>query len=776
MPRYSISQPVTQTEAPRLLMGKGQYTDDVPLRGAAHAVFLRSPFAHATIKSLDTDRAKKLSGVLDILTGDDYLADQLGNVPGSAPPKRSDGQAGFRPPRPGLAVGKVTHIGQMIACVIAETINQAKDAIEEIDIEFDPLPINTDPRSGLSSASFPIYEGCEDNEAFCNKKGDHEATEAALQSAPHIVKDTFTISRVTANTMEPRAVAADYDPGRDHFTVYACQQRPFAWRTMMCQRVFNIPENQMTMIAGDVGGSFGMKGGIYPEVPVVAWASKRLGQPVKWNCERSEGHISDDQARDVVVDAELGFDNNGKILAVRYNAHCNVGAYLSMNGFGTPNGIAAYTVGNYDIPTVYGYSRAVLTNTQPMANYRGPSGTPGSYVLERLVDMAASELKMDPTEFRRKNFISADAMPVKLANGQSYDCGEFEAVMDKCLTLADYKNTEARRKEASDRGKLYGVGVSAAVDPSGSPAPEMAELRFDPSGTVTVLTASTAGGQSHQTIYTQIVSEVLGMDAEMIRCVEGDTSKHSWGSGTGAARTATICGSVVLLAAEKTREKCRKIAAHMLEAADEDIEFQDGEFTVAGTDRSVNFFDVAKTAFKPERLPEGMEFGLNESASWTPSTSNIPNDFHICEVEIDPETGKTQIVKYAAVHDVGVELNPALVDGQAVGAIAQAAGQALMEQIVYDPESGQNLTGSFLDYCMPRADDFCTFEIDRHPVPTKQNPLGVKGAGEGGTVAGIAAVMNAVHDALRPMGVKNIMMPLTPQKIWRAIEQAQRSE
>jgi carbon-monoxide dehydrogenase large subunit len=772
MPRYSISQPVTQTEAPRLLTGRGQYTDDVPLRGAAHAVFLRSPFAHAKITKLEVGAAKQMPGVLDVLTGADYVADGIGNVPGSAPPKRSDGSAGFRPPRTGLATDKVTHVGQMIACVIAETINDAKDAVEAIEIDFDPLPVNTDPLAGVAEGAFPIYEGCDDNEAFSNRKGDEEATARALESAPHVVKGSFTVSRVTANSMEPRAVAADYDPGRDHFTIYACQQRPFTWRTMMCQRVFNIPENQMTMIAGDVGGSFGMKGGLYPEVPVVAWASKRLRRPVKWTCERSEAHISDDQARDLVVDAELGFDDDGRILAVRYDAHANVGAYLSMNGFGTPNGIAGYTVGTYDIPTVYGKSRAVLTNTQPMANYRGPSGTPGSYVLERLVDMAAEQLDMDPTEIRRRNFIPADAMPVKLPNGDGYDCGEFEAVMDKCLTLADYANIAKRREEAKARGKLYGVGVSAAVDPSGSPAPEMAELRFDPSGTVTVLTASTAGGQSHQTIYTQIVSDVLGIDSEQIQCVEGDTSKHSWGSGTGAARTATICGSVVLLAAEKTREKCRKIAAHMLEAAEEDIDFDDGTFTVAGTDRSVSFTDVAKNAFKPERLPDGMEFGLNESASWTPETTNIPNDFHVCEVEIDPDTGKAQMVRYAAVHDVGVELNPALVDGQAVGAIAQAAGQALMEQIIYDPETGQNLTGSFLDYCMPRADDFCEFQIGRHPVPTQQNPLGVKGAGEGGTVAGIAAVMNAVHDALRPVGVKNLMMPATPEKIWKAIRDA----
>lgn len=773
MTRYSIGQPVTQTEAPRLLTGKGRYTDDVQLRGECHAVFLRSPYAHADITKLDVTAAKQLPGVIDVLTGADYAADGIGDVPGGAPPKRRGGKPGFRPPRPGLTIDRVTHVGQMIVCAIAESVNAAKDAVEAVEIEFSSLPVNIDPIAGSAPGAHQIYDGCENNEAFFVEKGDAEATDKALAAAPHVVRDVFPVSRVTANTMEPRAVVADYDPGRDHFTVYACQQRPFTWRTMMTQRVFRIPENQMTMIAGDVGGSFGMKGGLYPEVPVVAWASKRLGRPVKWNCERSEGHIADDQARDVVVEGEIGFDDDGKILAFRYNSHANVGAYLSMNGFGTPNGVASAMVGTYVVPTMHGRSAAVLTNTCPMANYRGPSGTPGTYVQERLVDMAASKLNMDPSEFRRRNYIPASAMPVKLANGQSYDCGEFETVMDKCLELSDYKNIAARREEAKSRGKLLGVGVSSSVDPSASPAPEMAELRFDPGGTVTVLTASTAGGQSHQTIYTQIVSDILGIDAETIQCVEGDTSKHSWGSGTGAARTATICGTVVMLATEKTREKGRKIAAHMLEAAETDIEFDDGKYRVAGTDREISFTDVAKTAFKPERLPEGMEFGLNESASWTPETTNIPNTYHVCELEIDPDTGKSQLVRYAAIHDVGVELNPALVEGQAVGGIAQAAGQALMEQILYDPEDGQVLTGSFLDYCMPRADDFCDFKMGSHPVPTSTNPLGVKGAGEGGTVGGLAAVMNAVNDALAPMGVPNVMMPATPEKIWRAIREAE---
>ena len=529
----------------------------------------------------------------------------------------------------------------------------------------------------------------------------------------------------------------------------------------------------MTMIAGDVGGSFGMKGGLYPEVPVVAWAAKKVGRPVKWNCERSEGHVADDQARDVTVEAELGFDDDGTILGVRYKANANVGAFLSMSGFGTPNGIAGALCGTYVTPAINGRSSAVLTNTCPMANYRGPSGTPGTYVLERLIDMAAREIAMDPTEMRRRNYIPADAMPYKLANGSSYDCGEFEAVMDKCLSQADYAGVPARRKEAEARGKLYGVGVSSSVDPSGSPSPESIELRFDPGGSVTVMAASTAGGQNHATIYTQIVSDVLGVEAENIRVVEGDTSKVSWGSGTGAARTATICGSTVFIAAEKTREKGRRIAAHILEADGEEVEFDDGTYSVPGTNRSISFSEVAQAAFKPAMVPPGEEIGLYETATWTPERANIPNTFHICEVEIEPDTGCVEIVRYNVVYDVGVELNPTHVRGQAQGGIAQGMGQALMEKMTYDPESGQVLTGSFMDYCMPRAADFCHMDFASHPVPTNTNPLGVKGAGEGGTVGSLGAVMNAVNDALAPLGIGNLAMPATPQRIWRAIKTAQ---
>jgi carbon-monoxide dehydrogenase large subunit len=772
MGRYSISQPVTQVEAPRLLSGKGCFTDDVSLARQCYAVFLRSPHAHANILHLDTTTAAAMTGVIAILTDADCQADGLGNVPGNAPPKRRDGSPGYRPPRPALTSDRVRHVGQAIAVVIAESINRAKDAVEAIEIEFEPLAAQIDPVAANTPGAPLLWEDCNNNEAFFVEKGDGAATETLLNNAAHVVRDSFTVSRVTANTMEPRAVVAQYDDGRDHYTVYAGQQRPFAWRTMMTKHMFDIPENEMTVIAGDVGGSFGMKGGLYPEVPIIAWASKRVGRPVKWVCERSEGHIADDQARDLKVEAELGVDKDGKFQGVRFSSHANIGAFLSMNGFGTPNGIAGALCGTYDMPAIHGRSAAILTNTCPMANYRGPSGTPGTYVLERLIDMAAEATGLDPTEIRRRNYIPADAMPVKLPNGTSYDCGEFETVMDKCLVQADYAGIADRKEDARRRGKYLGVGVSSSVDPSGSPAPEAIELRFDPGGTVTILAGSTAGGQSHATIFTQIVSDTLGMDADDIQVVEGDTSRHSWGSGTGAARTATICGSTVLLAARKTLEKGRRIAAHMMEAATDDIEFADGTFTVTGTDRTVEFSDVAKTAFMPKRLPPDIEIGLYETASWSPEVSNIPNCFHVCEIEIDPDTGTTEITRYTAVHDVGVELNPALVNGQDQGGIAQAAGQALMEQIVYDPESGQILTGSFMDYCMPRADDLCGIDLGSHPVPTKTNPLGVKGAGEGGTVGGLAAVMNAVNDALAPLGVRNIGMPATPEKIWRAISDA----
>ena len=775
MTRFAISQPVTQVEAPRLVTGKGRYTDDVNLPGQAAAVFLRSPHAHADIVRIDAAAAAAMPGVLAVLTGNDYAADGLGEVTGGSPFRRRDGTQMYRPPRPALTRDRVRHVGQSLALVVAETVNQAKDAAEAIEVDYAPLPAHLSTADANNPGAVQLYDDCANNEPVFAEHGDAAAVDAALGTAAHVVRETFVVNRVAANTMEPRAVVADYDTGRDHYTIHACLQRPYIWRTIMAKHIFHIPENRITVIAGDVGGSFGMKGGLYPEVPLVAWASKRVGRPVGWTCERSEGLVSDDQARDMVVDAEIGLDADGKFVAMRLISNNNVGAYISMIGFLSTNGIAHSVCGTYVTPAVHGRGAAVLTNTVPVSNYRAPGGAPGTYVLERIIDMAAHEMGIDPAEIRRRNLIPASAMPYRLPINASYDCGDFEAVMDKCLAMSDYAGAAARKDQAKARGKLRGVGMSTTVDPSAGPSPETAELRFDPGGTVTVLVGSTAGGQSHETIYTQIVSDRLGLEAETIRVIEGDTDKLSWGTGTGAARTATIGGGAVFKAVDKVIDKAKRIAAHLLEAADGDMEFADGVFRVAGTDRSVAFPEVAETAFMPHKLPPDIEIGLFETATWSPDTQNIPNSAHVCELEIDPDTGVIEIVDYNAVHDVGVELNPLLVEGQVHGGIAQAAGQALMENIVYDPDSGQLLSGSFMDYSMPRAGDLPNYAVTSHPVPTTTNPMGVKGAGECGTVGGLSAVMNAINDALAPLGVRNLAMPATPERVWLAIREARLS-
>ena len=769
---YEIGQGVTMVEAERLVTGRGRFTDDNHFAGEAHAIFLRSPHAKAIISRIDTTNARAMPGVLAVLTGQDWQSDGHGDVPGVDPPRRSDGRPGYRPPRPAITIDRVRHVGQIVAMVVAESITQAKDAAELIEIDFMPEAPQLDAVVANAEVAPLIWDDCPENEAFTSERGDAAKTEAAFNNAAGRIGGRFRVSRVAANTMEPRAVAAEYDAGRGHYRVWACQQRPFVFRTMMAQHMFRIPEGQMTVMAGDVGGSFGMKGGLTPETPLVAWAARKVGRPVKWVCERSEAQIADEQARDLVIDGEIAFDQDGRIRAVRASAVVNFGAFLSMAGFGAAAGFPANVLcGVYDVQAGYARSMAVFTNTVPMANYRGPSGVPAVMALERLVDMAARACRLDPVEFRRRNLIHPSRMPIKLPNGSTYDCGEFEAVMDKCLMLGDYAGTSVRRRNAAERGMLYGVGVSASVDPSGSPAPECAELRFSPDGTVTVLAASTAGGQGHATIYTQIVSETLALDVSRILVVEGDTSVLAWGSGTGAARTATLSGTVVLKAAQKVREKARRIAAHMFETDVADVEFEAGVFRVAGTDRTMRFEEVARLAFQPSKLPPGMEFGLYEVANWEPAVGNIPNSFQICELEIDPATGMTSILRYTAVIDVGVELNPALVRGQAIGGIVQAVGQAMMEEVVYDPD-GQVLTGSFMDYAMPRALDMCNIEIGSHPVPTKTNPLGVKGAGETTTVGALAAVMNALDDALAPCGVQNFQMPATPARVWRAIRNA----
>ena len=772
MLKYAVGQPVPRTEDPRLLRGHGLYVDDNNMINQAYAVMVRSPHAHAEIKSIDASAALAMPGVIAVLTGADYEADGLGYITGASPLKRRDGSPMFRPPRPAITKDRARHVGQIVAMVVAESVNTAKDAAEAVEVDYAPLPANVDTAKATAQGTPAIWDECPDNECFFRELGDKDGADAAIKSAAHVFRQRFVINRIHANTMEPRGALAYYDDGEGHYTIHTGVQRPYAWRTTLTKNLFKIPENKLRLITGDMGGSFGMKGALYPEIPLTAWASKRIGRPVKWRCDRSEGFMADDHARDNVSDVELALDKDGKFLALRVRTSAAVGAYLSLMGFGPPTNNLGGLAGVYTFQAIHVAVSAVFTNTSPLSPYRGAGRPEASYILERIIDIAARGLDIDPAELRRRNFVPPTAMPYKTALTFTYDCGEFETVFDKTLAKADYAGFADRRRQSEADGKLRGVGISYTIEQAAGPSTETAELRFDPSGTAIILAGSTPHGQGHATIYKQLVCEKLGLAPEDIRVIEGDTDKVSFGTGTGGSRTAAIGTSAVLMATEKVIAKARKIAAHFLEASEQDITLEDGTFTIAGTDRSVPFKTVASAAFAPDKLPPGLEPGLFELATFNATKANFPNGCHICEVEITPETGEVAIQRYSVIDDCGIELNPLLVKGQVHGGIVQGAGQALMENIVYEEGSGQILTGSFMDYAMPRAADFCAFDVSAYPVPTKTNPLGVKGVGEAGTVGALAAVMNAINDALAPLGITHLEMPATPARVWRAIQTA----
>lgn len=768
--RFGIGQPVPRTEDPRLLRGKGRYVDDFNMAHQAYAVFVRSPHGHAEIVKIDTAAAADMPGVFAILTGADYAADGLGPITGASPLKKRDGSVMLRPPRPALTKDRVRYVGEPLAMVIAASVAEAKDAAEAVVVTYKELPVNTVTAQANKGAP-AIWPAAPDNESFYVERGDGAAVEKALASAAHVVRQHFDINRLTANAVEPRGALGWYDEGNDRYTIHTGAQRPYVWRQTLTQNLFKIDENRLTLITGDMGGSFGMKGAIYNEVPLVAWASKRVGRPVKWTCERSEGLLVDDHGRDNVSEAELALDENGKFLGLRVTTTANLGAYVSFLGTGPSTGNIGGLAGVYTIPAIHSRVTGVFTNTVTLSPYRGAGRPEASYIIERMIDLAARKLNISGADLRRRNMIPPDAMPYKTALVFTYDCGEFEKLMDKCMDLADTKGFDKRRGESKARGKLRGLGMSCTIEQAAAPQTETAELRFDPSGTVTILVGTTPHGQGHETIYKQLVCEKLGIAPEKVRVVEGDTDKISFGTGTGGSRTATIGTMAVFEATKKVIEKGKLLAAHMLEAAAGDIAFADGVYSIAGTDRRLSFLDVAKAAFDPAKLPKQFELGLYETATWAPDLANYPNGCHISEVEIDPETGKVEVVKYTVVDDVGFELNPMCVHGQIHGGVAQGIGQALMEDIVYD-QSGQLLSGSFMDYAMPRANDLPNFEAGSHPVLTKTNALGVKGAGEGGTVGALPSVMNAINDAVAPLGIVHLEMPCTPEKVWRAIREA----
>ena len=772
MGEYALGQPVPRSEDPRLLTGGGRFVDDVNLPYMARGYVLRSPHAHADILSIDTSKAAAAPGVLAVLTGDDLAADGIGDVPVGSGRQRPNGEPMFRPPYPALVRNKVRRVGDYVAFVVAETVNQAKDAAELIEVEYRPLPAVTDTATAADPGSNAVWEDCPDNICFVHEGGDKAAVEAAFARADHVIKKTLVINRVTAATMEPRGCVGHYNPVEDHYTIYTTLQGVHPYRTLIANRILDVPENKVRVIGQDIGGSFGMKSTPYAEVILVLWASKRLHRPVKWTSERSEAFLSDYGARDNVSVGELALDKEGRFLGQRIRTTANLGAYLPNSGPNPPVSNLGTLAGVYTTPAIHVEVTAVFTNTNPTCPYRGAGRPEAAYVIERLIDLAADELGIDAAELRRRNTIPPDAMPFKTALYFTYDCGEFEKNMDMALEMADYAGFEARRTEAKQRGKLRGIGISNTIERAAAPGVEGAGIRFDRSGLATLVAGSVTQGQSHETVFKQLVCDRLGLDFDQVAYIWGDTDKVPFGHGTGGSRSATLGGSAFYMAAEKIVEKATKIAAHILEAAVDDIEFADGTFTVAGTDRTTTIIEVAKAAHAPAKIPEGMEPGLFENAVYTAKVMNFPNGCHVCELEIDEETGTVQVVRYNVVDDVGTVMNPLTLKGQIHGGIGQGLGQVLMEDIAYDPDSAQLLTGSFMDYAMPRADDFSFMEVKSNAVPTATNPLGVKGAGEAGNVGALPAVANALVDALSPLGIDHIGMPATPELLWRTIRDA----
>ena len=769
MGEFGIGQPVPREEDPYLLRGAGRYVDDVQAAGQARACVLRSPHAHAEVVRIDATAARAMPGVLLVLTGNDAEVLRLGTLRPHAPRKRRDGTAAFTSSQPFLARERVRYLGDPVAFVVAETLEQAKDAADAIAVDYDGLPAVSTTADAIAPNAGAVWEGCPDNQAFTHAAGDKAAVAKSMAAAAHVIRHRMVINRLTANSMEPRGCVAEYAARDARYTLRCTVQGPHMIRRIIATEVFGVAETQFRIVAENVGGGFGMKGGLYPEYVLAALAARLVGRPVKWIAERSEGLQSDEHCRDNITEAELGLDRDGRFLAFSVRSFCNIGAYhTSDRNAGPPTNNIGVLAGTYVIPAMHVETTAVMTNTMMTGPYRGAGRPEAAYVIETMADLAARQLGIDPAELRRRNIIPAGAMPYRTALIYTYDCGDFGKNLEDCLKLADYAGFAARRRESKARGKLRGVGVSSTVEASNAGLIEHAEIRFDPTGTVTVSVGTHDHGQGHATTFRQIISDRLGIPPDRIRFNYGDTDQIAIGTGTFGSRSTVSAGTAMLIAAEKIVAKGSRIAAHLMEAPDHDIEFERGRFVVAGTDKAIDLTQVARAAFMPARLPPKTEPGLFETGTFSGGERTYPNGCHISEVEVDAETGAVALVRYTAVDDVGHIINPLLVEGQLHGGIAQGVGQALMENIAYDA-SGQLVSGSFMDYAMPRADHFCTFTLGENEVPTKTNPLGVKGAGESGTVGALSSVMNAVNDALAQIGAPYVQMPATAEKVWRAI-------
>jgi len=778
-----IGKSVERREDYRFLTGNGQYTDDITLPGQTFAAFLRSPHAHARIRAIDTAAAQAAPGVLAVFTGKDVAG--VNGLPCGWLINSIDGTPMKEPKHPIIAEHKVLHVGDQVALVVAETLAQAKAALNLIDVDYDVLPAVADTATAAGNAT-AVHDIAPDNVCYTWALGDKAGVDAAFAKAAHVTRLEFVNNRLVPNAMEPRAANAVYSRADDSYTLYVASQNPHVERLLMTAFVLGLPEHKVRVIAPDVGGGFGSKIYLYAEETALVWAARKVGRPIKWTAERSESFITDAHGRDHVTVAELAMDGNGKFLALREHTTANLGAYLSTFSSCIPTILhSTLLAGQYTTPVIYSEIKAVFTNTVPVDAYRGAGRPEATYLLERLVDTAARELKLDPAELRRRNFIRS--FPYQTPVALMYDTGDYDATLDRALELADVAGFAARRAESEKKGLRRGLGYAAYIEACGI-APsniagalgaraglfEAGEVRVHPTGKVTVFTGSHSHGQGHETTFAQVVADKLGIDIEDVDIQHGDTGKTLFGMGTYGSRSLSVGGTAIVKALDKVVAKGKKIAAHLLEAADADIEFANGEFRVAGTDRKKSFAEVALTAYVPHNFPlDKLEPGLNENAFYDPTNFTFPAGTYVCEVEVDPATGAVRIDRFSACDDFGNVVNPMIVEGQVHGGLAQGIGQALTEGCVYN-EDGQLVTGTYMDYAMPRADDLPHFVVETAKgTPCTHNPLGVKGCGEAGAIGSTPAVVNAIVDALAPLGVRDIAMPATPYSVWKAIQAAQ---
>ena len=775
-----VGAAVRRKEDIRFITGKGHYTDDFDRPGQGHAHFIRSPYAHARIKSIDSTAVTGLPGVA-VLTGADLAGDKIGNLICGWMIHSKDGSPMKMAPHPALAHGKACHVGDPVAVVIADSLADARDAAALVKVDYEVLPAVADPAKAQGPGAPQIHELAPNNTIYQWHLGEQQATDAAFKAAKHVTRLDLINNRLVPNAIEPRAALAEYDSGADTLTLWNTSQNPHVARLVIAAFVGMAPEHKLRVIAPDVGGGFGSKIFIYPEEVVALWASRRLGRPVKWVAQRTEAFLCDAHGRDHVTHAEMAFDENGKITALRAKTIANLGAYMSTFSSSVPTYLYATLLsGQYDIPHIYCEVDAVYTNTVPVDAYRGAGRPEATFVVERLVEIGAREMGVEPPDLRKRNFVKS--FPHQTPVIMAYDIGDYNASLKKALDIADHKGFGKRKRESARRGKLRGIGFSTYIEACGiAPSQavgslgcgvglwESAEVRVNPTGSVEVLTGCHQHGQGHETTFAQVVAERLGIPLDNISIVHGDTDKVQFGMGTYGSRSGAVGISAVVKALDKVEAKAKKVAAHMLEAAEGDIEFKDGKFTVAGTDKAAAWGEVALNAYIAHKFAgQELEPGLKEGAFYDPTNFTFPAGCHICEVEVDPQTGQCEVVGWTAVDDFGTLVNPMIVEGQVHGGIAQGVGQALLESAVYDKD-GQLVSGSFMDYTMPKADNFPTFNVDTTVTKAPSNPLGIKGCGEAGAIAAPAAVINAITDAI---GTEELPMPATPQAVWTALQKS----